>query len=58
MEHNDRGIEREPRRANMPWWKRLWRWDRMAWKDPVGLASASVYSGYHRALIASLFAQY
>lgn len=57
MEHNDRGSEREPRRANMPWWKRLWRWTGWPGKT-LWDWQALLFIPVTIALIASLFTQY
>jgi hypothetical protein len=57
MEHNDRGIEREPRRANMPWWKRFWRWTGWPGKT-LWDWQALLFIPVTIALIASLFTQY
>jgi hypothetical protein len=57
MEHNDGGIEREPRGANMPWWKRLWRWTGWPGKT-LWDWQALLFIPVTIALIASLFTQY
>jgi hypothetical protein len=57
MEHDDRGIEREPRSANMPWWRRFWRWTGWPGKT-LWDWQALLFIPVTIALIASLFTQY